>query len=76
MCLQMKWTEFCGSIVGARIGHKEFHASSEALMLLVAIRTWITPESRGMTTLVAGAEGVLCDQEPDHRDCEAQHTTA
>ena len=59
--LRIRWTNVHRDIVSATVGHEDFQARWEGLMLTVAVRTWVTDESIGRITVVSDAEGILCD---------------
>ena len=48
-------------IVNATIGHEDYQTRWQAIMLPIAVRTWVTDKTIGQVTVVSDAEGKLCD---------------
>ncbi len=49
----------CERLGSGEIGLPDFQASWEALMMVVALRTWTNEETRGIITIVGDASGVI-----------------
>ena len=59
--IEVAWTDMHERIVQGLIGLPDHQASWEALMLAIAIRTWVSEATSGKVALVSDASGVLQD---------------
>ena len=59
--LQLAWDERHEKLISGKIGSPGHQADWEALMVVIAVRTWIDESSRGAVTIVGDASGVLGD---------------
>ena len=59
--IQMAWDERREKLISGKIGEPGHQADWEALMMIVAMRTWIDETCRGAITVVGDAAGVLGD---------------
>ena len=59
--IQLRWSQSHEKLVNGVIGKPDFQAEWEALMLVLAIRTWTDNHTRGMITVIGDASGVIGD---------------
>ena len=59
--IQLAWDERHEKLISGEIGEPGHQANWEALMMVIAMRTWIDERCRGVVTIVGDASGVLGD---------------
>ena len=59
--LQLRWTAEHENLIKGMIGKPDFQAEWEALMLVIALRTWTNCCTRGKVTIIGDAAGVIGD---------------
>ena len=59
--IQLRWSQGHEKLVNGTVGKPDFQAAWEALMLVLAIRTWTSKDTRGKITIIGDASGVIGD---------------
>ena len=59
--MQLKWTEEHERLISGTIGLPDHQAEWEALMFVIALRTWTSSSTRGKLTIIGDAARVISD---------------
>ena len=59
--IQLRWSASHEKLVDGVIGKPDFQAEWEALMLVIALKTWMNENTRGKVTIIGDAAGVIGD---------------
>ena len=59
--MEIQWNKEHEQLINGKTGVPDFQASWEALMYVIALKTWIGPRTRGKVTIIGDASGVLHD---------------
>ena len=57
--LQIVWNSNHERLISGKIGLPDFQADWEALMIVIALKTWTSAGTRGMVTVIGDASGVI-----------------
>ena len=59
--IQLRWTAQHEALIAGEVGRPDHQASFEMLMMVLALRTWTSENTRGQITMVGDAAGCLGD---------------